>query len=138
MSEVTQRPVRQKRARIAIAGVVIAAALAMSIAPAPAFAAGSFSVKLSAWGCTEGDYKGSSYSSTVSGGYFAYATTSYQYPICLPTASSIPGARPIAGSTMGAWAYGVGSSVSTRIQKANSSQAAYGNHSVGGGNLRNT
>jgi hypothetical protein len=139
MSAAAVNDVHKKRRRIAIGMAVALAALSISFAPAPAHASGSFSVKVSAWGCTEGDDKGSSYSYNVSGGYFAYAQTSYQYPICMSQVTSIPGARPIAGSTMGPWAYGGGTSVTTRIQKANSNQAAYGNHSLGNGSyLRNS
>lgn len=124
--------------RVALGFAAATTALAIGLSPTAASAVGSFNVKLSAFGCTEGDYKGSSYTYTVSGAYFAYATTSYQYPICAGV-NSIPGARPIAGGTLGAWAYGGGSHVTTRIQKAFFDQTVNGHHSVGNGaHLRNT
>lgn len=123
---------------IAGVGAIALAAVLLVGGGSPATAAGSFSVKHTAWGCTEGDYKGSSYSAYISGAAWAYAVTSYQYPICAPSNSSIPGARPIAGSTLGTWQYGITSSVTTRLQKPNGSLTAYGHHSVGGAFLRNT
>ncbi|GAA1230113.1 hypothetical protein JOF42_000352 [Microbacterium phyllosphaerae] len=138
MPVLASRPHRRVRNRIAVGMAAAVTALAIGLAPTSASAVGNFNVKHTAFGCTEGDYKGSSYTYTVSGAYFAYAVTSYQYPICAPSASSVPGARAIAGSTMGAWAYSATSSVTTRIQKAFFDQVPYGHHSVGGGYLRNT
>lgn len=132
------RNVLKNRLALGGAAALIAAGLVVSL-PMSASANGSYTEKLSASGCTEGDYYRTSYSSAVSGAAYANAYTSYTGMICVPfSSSSIPGARAIAGSTLGAWAYGAGSYASTRIQKASGSQIAYGHHSVGGYYARNS
>lgn len=136
----THLPVRHPKLvrRIAIGIASVATALAIISAPLSASAVGSFHVKLTPTACTEGDYKGSSYTYTVSGGYYAYAVTSWTGGICVPSQATVPGARAIAGSTQGAWAYSATSSVTTRIQKAHFEQTPYGHHSVGDAHRRNT
>lgn len=138
MSELASRAPRKRGSRAAVGLVTAAAAIAITFAPTAASAVGNFNVKLSAASCTEGDYSGSSYTYTVGGAYFAYAVTNYAHPVCINPGNKVPGARAIAGSTVGSWAYGVGTSVTTRIQKANFEQTPYGHHSVGGVHLRNT
>jgi hypothetical protein len=118
------------------AAMLLAAAF-VSTAVVPANASGAFNVKLSATGCTEGDYYGTSYSSAGGGAAWANGKTSYRYPICIGS-GGIPGVRVFGGGASTAWQYSPGSIVETRVQKGNPAGDANGNHSVGDAHARNT
>jgi hypothetical protein len=113
-------------------GLIVAAVAGASVATAtPALARSSGSSYIQpGGGCNTGTYY---YRSSQSGSR-AEAFTSFD-GYCW--GSKTPGARAIAGSSVGAWAYYPGTSVSTSI--ANSSGATpYGNHSINNGYPRNT
>lgn len=135
----TDVKIAKRSGRMAMAGAaVLLAAAFVATSVVPASANGSFNVKLSAWGCTEGDYYGTSYSSIGGGSAYAHGVTSYQYPICAPSASSIPGVRAYAGGASTGWQYSPGSRVEARVQKSDPNATAWGNHTVGGANSRNS
>lgn len=108
----------------------LAAALVAGITAPPALAYGSGqTVVTPGGGCNSGTYY---YRSDANNGR-ANAFTSFN-GYCWGNKSA--GARPIAGSSVGAWAYNWGS-VSTSIAKP-ASATVYGNHSINGGYPRNT
>lgn len=105
------------------------------IAASPAWALGSFSEKLTASGCTQGDYYGQSARVSTGGVWNIRAITKYTYPIC---ALNVVGARPIGPSSSGPWAYN-NTSVTTYLNVGLTyPSSGGGSHNVNGAYTRST
>ena len=124
---------KNKGLRVAVAVMVVFGAILTTAEPA--WALGSFSVKLTASGCTEGDYYGQSARVSIDGIWYIRAITKYTYPICV---NNVVGARPIGPSSSGPWAYN-NTTVTTYLDVGLTYPAVgAGRHSVNGSYNRST
>lgn len=121
-----------------LAATVAAAALTLGtvLVAAPAHALGSNSEKLSASGCTEGDYWKQSQRISIGGVWYIRANTSYTYPIC--AGGNVVGSRAIGPNTVGSWGYQF-RTVSTQVATGTAyPSGGAGNHNVNNAYSRTT
>ena len=124
--------------RVRIVALATVALIAVFVGVAsPADALGSFTVKLTAAGCTEGDYYGQSVRYGEGPVWYIRATTSYTNPICLPP-GNVAGARGIGPSSASGWQYNNGSVVVYLNVGTTYPPSGGGQHNVNGAHLRNT
>lgn len=121
---------RSRWPAIVVAAGILASPFAIA---APAYAIGSFNVKLTAAGCTEGDYYGQSARVNVSGIWGIRATTKYTYPVCF---SNVVGARPFGPTSSGPWQYNNQTVVTTLTLGTTYPASGAGWHNVNGAHMR--
>ena len=116
-------------------GASLALVAGSLVVATPAQALGSFNVKLTAWGCTEGDYYGQSTRTSSGSEWFIRAITSYTYPICI---NGTPGARAIGPTSATSWQYNTNSVTVYLSTGLTYPSSGSGQHSVDDDHLRTT
>jgi hypothetical protein len=119
----------------AVAALAAAIVTNPVLAAAPAFAIGSFNVKLTAAGCTEGDYYGQSARVSTNGIWGIRGTTRYTYPVC---AVNTAGVRVFGPSSSSSWKYSLQSVTWTLTLGTNYPSSGAGWHTVNRDYLRTT